>query len=181
MVPSGTLAQSGGNGVADMVSAQGALTDNLDAGKAKPGDPVRVKLSNKVKLKDGTELPAGTAIVGEIATDDMQVSGVSKLALRFTKAETKDGKVVPIKATIVGIYPPESQDAEGNPIRPGDEITNGLPRHADSVDQIDALPGVDLHSKVTSSNSGVLVTTTKKHDVKLKRGSEIALTVAVQG
>jgi hypothetical protein len=178
MTPSRNFAQTGAqSNAADVVSAQGALTDTVDSNKTKPGDPVRVTLSNKVRLTNGTELPAGTAIIGEVSTDDMQLNGTTKLALRFTKAETKGGEVVPIKATIVGVFPPESEDISGRPITPGDEVTGSLPQHPDSVDELGALPGVDLHSNVSSSNSGVLVTATK-HDVKLKRGSEIALTIA---
>ncbi|MGA2217912.1 MAG: hypothetical protein ABSG51_07490 [Terracidiphilus sp.] len=179
MAPSSSFAQTGDSHAADVVSAQGALADTLDSSKTKPGDPVRVTLSNKVRLTNGTELPAGTAIIGVVSTDDMQLKGTTTLALRFTKAETKGGQVVPIKATIVGIFPPESEDISGRPITPGDEETGSLPQHPDSVDELGALPGVDLHSKVSSSNSGVLVTTSK-HDVKLKRGSEIAFTVAAQ-
>lgn len=46
----------------------------------------------------------------------------------------------------------------------------------DGVDQLEALPGVNLHSKVESSVSGVLESS--KHDVKIAWGSEIALAIA---
>jgi hypothetical protein len=96
------------SGCAQMVPAYAALADNLDSSKLKAGDPVRVILSNKVTLKNGTLLPAGTAIVGVVSTDDQQLTGTTKLALRFTKAEIKGGKEVAIKATIVGIFPPKA-------------------------------------------------------------------------
>jgi len=180
LAPGNAKAQSAQNQSAQMVPAYAALANTLDAGKTKVGDPVRVIVSNKVKLANGTLLPAGTTIEGVVSTDDMQLTGSSKLALRFTKAEIKDGKVVPIKATIIGIFPPESEDISNRPIKPGDEVTSSsLPQHPDSIDEIGALPGVDLHSKTASSNSGVLVSTTK-HDVKVKRGSEIALSVIAQ-
>ena len=175
LAPNLSQAQTAPDAGAQMVPAYAALADNLDSGKLKTGDPVRVILSNKVTLKNGTLLPAGTAIVGVVSTDDQQLTGTTKLALRFTKAEIKGGKVVPIKATIVGIFPAESADISGRPIKPGDEVTNGLVQHPSSVDEIGALPGVDLHSTVASSNSGVLVSA--KHDLKLKRGSEVALSV----
>jgi hypothetical protein len=162
-----------------MVSARVALTENLDAGKAKAGDQVRTTLAKKVTLKNGTVLPAGTVILGVVSTDDMERQGTSKLALTFTKAELKDGTVVPIKATMVGVYPPQSEDSDGRPIAPGDQVTNAWAQHADAVDEIGALPGVDLHSSISSSNSGVLVSSSK-HDVKLHWGSEIALAVAPQ-
>jgi hypothetical protein len=177
LFPNATLAQSGPNEAAQMVSARVALKQSVDADKVKQGDQIRTALAKKVKLTNGTELPSGTVILGVVALDDMQLSGTSKLALIFNKAELKNGTVVPIKATIVGLFPPESVDADGNSVAPGDQETGNWNGHPDAVDQIGALPGVDLHSKIASSNSGVLVSTTK-HNMKLKWGSEIALAVA---
>jgi len=176
---SSAMQQSGSAESTQMVSAHVALRQNVDASKFKPGDEIRTTLTGKVHLKNGTELPSGTVIVGVVAEDDMQVSGTSKLALNFSKAELKNGTTIPLKATIVGVYPPETQDSEGNPLAPGDQEAETWTNHTDSVDQIGALPGVDLHSNVASHESGVLVSTSK-HDVKLKWGSEIALAVAAQ-
>jgi hypothetical protein len=177
LLPNATQAQSGENQTAQMVSARVALKQEVNADKVKQGDQIRTTLAKKVKLANGTELPAGTVILGVVAVDDMQLNGTSKLALNFNKAELKNGTEVAIKATILGVFPPESVDAEGNPVTPGDQETGNWNGHPDSVDQIGALPGVDLHSKTASSNSGVLVSTTK-HNMKLKWGSEIALAVA---
>jgi hypothetical protein len=169
-----------GQGVAlEMVSARVALKQEIDADKVKQGDQIRTTLSGKVHLKNGTELPSGTVILGVVTTDDMQLSGTSKLALNFNKAELKNGTIIPIKATIVGFFPPENEDTNGYPIAPGDQELDAWEQHPDSVDEIGALPGVDLHSRITSSNSGVLVSTSK-HDMKLKWGSEFALAVAPQ-
>jgi hypothetical protein len=170
--------QSGQAEAQEMVSARVALKENLDAMKLKAGDPVKTTLSNNVSLKSGPELPRGTEILGVIAQDDMQVNGKSKLALNFTQAKLKDGTVVPIKATIVGVYPPASEDSSGRVIAPGDQVRGTFSLHQDGVDQMDALPGVDLHSKVESNVSGVLVST--KHNVKIAWGSEIALAVIPQ-
>jgi len=161
----------------DMVSARVALDSSIDASKVKSGDKISGTLAKKVTLKDGKELPAGTRIVGQVGIDDMQMNGKSKLALNFNQAQLKDGTMIPIKATIVGIYPAENQDINGNPVAPGDEMTHTWAGHPDAVDEIGAMPGVDLHSKVTSHNSGVLVSTSR-HDVKLGYGTEIALAVA---
>jgi hypothetical protein len=163
-------------GTLQMVSARVAVKDNLDANKAKPGDQIRTTLAKKVSLENGTLLPAGTTIVGVVAADDTKMAGKTKLALDFNKAELKNGKTIALKATIVGIYPAESDDIDGHPIAPGDEMTDTWNGRPNAVDEIDALPGVDLHSAVSSNNSGVLVSS--KRDVKLKYGTEIALAVA---
>jgi hypothetical protein len=156
-----------------MVSARVSLKQSLDASRVKPGDQIRTVLAYRVALKDGTELPAGTVILGVVAEDDMQLSGRSKLALCFDEAEPKDGTIIPIKATIVDLFQPESQDMSGNPIVPNDEVKHTFDGRPDAVDEIGVLPDVDLHSDVTSNNSGVLVTTSKfKHNM---RGSRAAV------
>ena len=59
----------------------------------------------------------------------------------------------------------------------GDQEPNSWNRQFTQVDQIGALSGVDLHSKISSQNSGVLVST-KKDDIKIKDGTELALAIA---
>ena len=160
----------GGQEATMMVPAEANLGKALDANKMQPGKQFTAKLTETVHLKNGPELPRGTTLVGTVGTDDMQLNGNSKLALSITEARLKDGKTIPIKATIVGIAPsgtPEYSDS--NPWTP-----NTL-----QVDQIDAMRNVDLHSRISGKNSGVFVTTTKD-DVKLGAGSEIMLAIAPQ-
>src|ERR1700683_1947187 len=87
-------AQSGQNVGLEMVSARVALKQDVDADKVKQGDQIRTTLSGKVDHKNATELPSGTVILGVVTTDDMQLSGTSKLALNFNKAELKNGTII---------------------------------------------------------------------------------------
>ncbi len=162
-----------------MVPARAALIGNLISNKVKPGDEFRASLANKVRLDNGPELPAGTILIGQVATDDMNESGTSKLALRFTEAKLKDGKTVPIKATIVGIMQSGYADEDNYRMNPGDQLPNSWNDGTLAVDQIDALHGVDLHSKIASTNSGVFVSSTNDH-MKLSSGSELELAIAEQ-
>jgi len=158
-----------------MVRARAALTRTWDANKLKPGDRIEAKLADTVHLKNGTELPNGSTLMGVVATDNMH-PGNSKLALRFTEVKTKHGKVIPITATVVGVYGPESTNGLGYDIAAGDQQPNSWQSSELQIDQIDALSGVDLHSRIAGQNSGVFVTT-KKDDVKLKEGSELSLAI----
>ena len=160
-----------------MVPARGALLQTLDTRKDSTGQEFRVKLAGKVKLDNGPELPSGTILVGKIVADDMQIDGISKLALRLTQADLKNGTVVPIKATIVEFASPRSTGPDGNPAMAGNQIPNNWNDGTLQVEQIDATANVDLHSKIASANSGVFVST-KKDDVKLTVGSEFALAIA---
>ena len=162
-----------------MVPAQAYLLHKLDARNMKPGTQFTARLATKVHLKNGPELPKGTELIGKVSTDDMQLKGNSKLALCITQARLKDGKMIPVKATIVGVYGPETETQQGYNVAPGEEQTNDWNQSMLRIDQIDAISGVDLHSRVAGNNSGVFVTT-KKSDVKLSAGSELALAIAEQ-
>lgn len=164
---------------AQMVRAQAALTQTIDAKDVKPGDTFAAKLAKKVRLKNGTELPAGTELIGKIGTDDMQQKGTSKLALCLDEARLKNGKTYPVKATIVGLFAPGAGPGETYPVAPGDQVHNDWKPSEIGVDEIGALSGIDLHSKLSSQNSGVLVST-RKDDFKIKRGTELALAIAPQ-
>jgi predicted DNA-binding antitoxin AbrB/MazE fold protein len=157
-----------------MVRVRAELLRPLDALKEQSGSEVQVKLRQKVTLTDGTVLPDDTTLVGQVTVDDMQQRGVSKLALRFDQARLKDGTVVRIKATIVGFYGPEAGLRENFPPE-GDMVPNSWTDGTLQVEQINVVGGVDLHSKISSSNSGVFVST--KKDVKLKEGSEIQFAI----
>lgn len=151
-----------------MVCAEAVLTQTLDARKAQPGQEFSATLSDKVQLKNGPELPKGTVLIGTVATDNMQKSGTSSLALRFTRAKLKDGKEIPIKATIVSIYDAGTSESLGANPWTADMV---------QIDQEGTLLGVELHSRVAAENSGVFVSK-KKADVKLPKGYGIALAIA---
>lgn len=168
----------GRNEAREMVPARAAITSTLDAKDVKAGETFQAKLANKVRLKNGETLPAGTLLMGKIGTDDMNQQGKSKLALCIDQARLKDGKTIPVKATIVSIYGPgAAEQNDWYPTAAGDQVTNDWNRHVLQVDEIGALSGVDLHSRIASQNSGVLVST-KKDDIKLKPGTELALAIA---
>lgn len=161
---------------AQRVPAQAVLSGTLDARKLQTGASFQAELNHKVHLKNGTELPSGTVLRGTVAADDMNVSGNSKLVLRFNTAQLKDGQTLPIRATIVGLQSPGNEEyvatagfAEPRP--------NDWTPSTRTVDQIGVTSGVDLHSSIASRNSGVFVTTSKD-DVKLAKGSTVDLAIA---
>jgi hypothetical protein len=160
-----------------MVPAQAKLIGSLDARKAQPGQEVRAALSSTVHLKNGPELPRGTNLIGTANADTTQHNRRA-LVLSFTKAELKNGTVVPVKAIIVGAAEPQesspSMDRGTADVSPWDGV-------ALQVDNVNVLSGgIDLHSNIASSNSGTFVAT-KKDDVKLPSGSQLALAMSAQG
>jgi hypothetical protein len=120
-------------------------------------------------------LPRGTTLLGQVTTNDMQQQGRSKLALRFDQARLKNGTTVPIRATIVGFYPANAGEFDGPDNL--DAVPNDWSAKTLQLDQLGVARGVDLHSKISSQNSGVFVST-KKDDVKLREGSQIQFAIA---
>ena len=159
---------------AQMVPADAHLVKTLDAKKSQSGTQFEAVVDRTVHLKDGTELPHGTVLVGTVATDQMETGGTSTLALRFTEAKLKDGKTFPIHAMIAEITGP----ADVGYMESSDDLL-AWTGQTYQIDEIGAVHDADLHSSITDANSGVLVST-KKDDVKLAAGSRLSLAVAVQ-
>lgn len=160
-----------------MVPARATLESSINADKDAPGTQFRVRLSKSVRLDNGMKLPKGTVLLGQIANDDMGMNGNAKLALRITEAVMHDGQTVPVKATIVGIYTPGKFIDEG-PYT--EQIPNSWNDGTLAVDEVNVIHGVDLHSRIASHNSGVLVAT-RDRTIHVPTGSEFALAIAPRG
>jgi hypothetical protein len=160
---------AGASEAAQMIPALARLPHTLDADKDHQDSTFEVELSHKVTLSNGTVLPAHTVLNGRVTRDDMQTAGESKFALRFDQAQLKDGKTVPIKATIVDI-------TRATPDDDGSAASNDWTSQTLTVEQLDAVSGVDLHSEIASNDSAVFVST-KKHDVKVPAGTEFKLAI----
>jgi len=160
-----------------MVPASVMLLSSLDAAKMQPGMHFKARLTGKVHLVNGPELPSGTIFEGTVASDDMNIAANRKIALRFTQADLKDGTKIPIKATIVGVFTPSNEAAYSYNDASYAPVPNTWNDGTLAVDQINVTSGVDLHSRIASRNSGVFATT-KKDDVKLAQGSDLNLAVA---
>ena len=159
---------SAANEAAQMIPAIATLPHTWDADKDHLDSTIEAELYRKVTLSDGTVLPAHTLLTGKITRDNMQVEGTSEFSVRFDQAQLKDGKTVPVKATIVDVKLPDL-DSEYTPSNDWTEKTL-------SVQQIGVVSGVDLHSEIASNDSAVFVST-KKHDVKVPAGSELKLAI----
>jgi hypothetical protein len=157
------------NEAAQMVPAVATLPHTLDADKDHLDSTFLAELDHKITLSDGTVLPSHTVLSGKITRDDMQATGKSEFALRIDQAQLKNGKTVPIKATIVDIARPTSNTDES-------AVTNDWTNQTLSVKQLNVVSGVDLHSEIASTDSAVFVSTTK-HDVKVPAGSELKLAI----
>ena len=154
------------------------LTHSLDARKLFPGATFQTRLIDTIHLNNGTKLPSGTLIIGTVVQDDMQPEGRVTFALRFSQARLKNGKTIPIMATVLDVSTgTEAVENEQSVFEPVLVVPRNLTSQSDHVDVIDVNPGIDLHGRANSSNSGVFVATTK-NDIRFPTYTQIALALA---
>lgn len=108
---SASSANGAAAGVAEMRPVRGELEKSLDAKKAKPGDPVIVKTTQKMRTADGVELPKGTRLIGHVTEAQAHAKGHanSALGIAFDRAELRGGQTIPIHSMIESIAPPPSE------------------------------------------------------------------------
>jgi len=151
----------------------------IDSRSAKQGDAVEAKLDSAVKTPDGTELPAGTKLQGSVsAVQASQGRGPSSVSIRFTKAELKSGKVVPVKVVVTAAYP----NNDGQTAFYGDSLIGPAERRVSIKDQFDQEPGtlshIAMNSAAGSSDSATF--SNNKGDVKLQSGTFLQIGIAQQ-
>jgi hypothetical protein len=161
----------------EMVPADASLTQTIDAGNVQQGDQIKATLSGKVQLKNGPELPRGTELIGQVTVDEMQNDGTYTLALVFTNAQLKNGRVIPIKATIMRVYPPAGNHASVDAMNYAYANAHYWTDRTLQVDQPDALQGVELKSSIAGSDSGNFVSK-KQDDIRLSTDTLLDLAIA---
>jgi hypothetical protein len=160
---------------AQMVPAEVNLAQTIESKNLKPGEQFKAILQGGVQLKNGVKLPNGTALVGTVAADDNYQGAKSELTLRFTQADLKGGKTIPIQATVVGISRPASDSVPGptTMVNPPPDPWDGKTLVFD-LDNVEL--GMDMHSKIAGQESALFVSETKK-ELKLGVRTQIALAI----
>lgn len=172
IVPGATSDPAAQQEAATMAPAQAALENGLDARHLQTGSQIQAKLTDSVHLKDGRKLPRGTRLIGSVTAGSTQPGAASRLAIRFTQAYLKDGKTLPITASIVGEAPP--YDSRETAV--ATDISPTWDGKTVQFDEMGVISGVDLHSRIGAENSGIFVAT-GRDDVKLAAGSRLALAI----
>lgn len=138
-----------------LLGVNARLDHALDSKTAATGQVVTAKLDGSVTTPDGLRLPRGTELVGKV--DEVKASekgGPASVSLVFASAKLKDGKSVPVKATLVAAFPSDEGDtasfSQQTIPAPPEQIQANTSIHQDAG----ALGKVSLVSAVKSSDSG---------------------------
>jgi hypothetical protein len=113
-------------GSTDMRPVTGELEGKLDSKSSKPGDPVVLKTSQKIKTADGVEIPKGSRLVGHVTEVQAHEKGQaeSRMGLAFDRVEMKGGQSLALHSMIESVQPNpnaaaaasmESEDAFSSP------------------------------------------------------------------
>jgi len=110
-----------------------AETDKLwHVSRVKVGDTVTAHLTTPAKLRNGTELPKGTKLVGTVTEIKVKADkeSPSKLGLLFTKVVPKNGSEIPVQLALVTVAPHLQQNSvdsltAGNPLSRADRLHAG--------------------------------------------------------
>jgi hypothetical protein len=88
-----------------MSSFAGELEGKLDSKTAKVGDRVVLKTTEKVQTSDGTVIPRGARLVGQVTEVQAydQQHGPAKIAIAFDRAELKNGQSIAVHTLIRGV------------------------------------------------------------------------------
>ncbi len=89
------------------------VTRTLDSSKLKEGDAVEVETAGSFKLADGTLVPKGSKLTGQVTAAKARSKGdsTSELTVSFDKLSITGGKLLSIKGTVQAVFPP-AEEAE---------------------------------------------------------------------
>jgi hypothetical protein len=145
------------------------LDKTLDSGSAKTGEAITAKLDSSVTTPDGVKLPRGTELIGTVAEVKSAPNGPVSLTLVFNTAKMKDGKQIPVKATLVGAY----TASEGDDASYGSLSMAPAPTKVNPDDTFNQQPGALRHITMTSAvkNSASGTFTSSNGNFKLTAGT----------
>jgi hypothetical protein len=160
-----------------LVGVNARLDHTLDTKSATQGQALKAKLDGSVTTDQGTKLEKGTELTGTVTGVEKSANGgASSLTLSFTTAQTKDGKQIPVKVTLLGAFP-ASANSE---VAYGVGGVGSAPRHVNPDEKIDqesgTLNNISLHSRVQGENSGTFMR--KDGDLKLSAGTYLQVGIA---
>ncbi|MGD1081671.1 MAG: hypothetical protein ABR881_25415 [Candidatus Sulfotelmatobacter sp.] len=87
------------------------VVKTLDSSKLKEGDTIEVATAGSFKLADGTLVPKGSKLTGQVMAAKARSKGDpdSQLTLTFDKLNVANGKQITVKGTVQAVFPPQEE------------------------------------------------------------------------
>ena len=164
-----------------LYSANARLMQSLNSNTARMGQQVVAELTSNARTRrNSIVLPKGTLLKGKVEQVQRADSNDgTRLSIVFNWAVLKDGRVLPIKATLLGAYRPSSDYSIGSassylPIQP-----RMIPDDDSFLQKSGTLKHISMESSVKSSVSAVFAS--RRHNIDLNRGTRLQVALAPQG
>ena len=165
-----------------LVSTSAKLIHKLDSQNAMKGQRVEAELTSKVKTVDSMDLPKGTMLIGKVERVQMSTDhSPAKISVLFNQARLKDGRTIPVKATILAAYPASSWNSYNYTGMGGPMVgmqSHFIPYDQKVVQEPGTLSHVTMRSAVQSRVSAVF--SSKDRNIDLRRGTQLQIAVAPQ-
>lgn len=142
------------------VIGQGAfpvkVTRTLESGKLKEGEAIEVETSGSFKLPDGTLVPKGSKLAGQVVVSKARAKGDgdSRLTVVFDKLNILNGKQISVKGLVQAVFPPPDQVDPGVPGASTSHGGGGLGATAGSAPTPDYKPMNDVKNGSNTSSNG---------------------------
>jgi len=145
-------------------SVSAELTKRIDTKNAKQGDEVDARVTSTAKLPDGTELPRGTKLIGNV-TDVKAKSKDDKrahLAFNIDHAVLKDGKEMPVMVAVTSVTGP-AQSSANDMMTPGPGGGGGAAGGGGAGSTTHVPSPVMAGSEQSQSNAGGVLKSAQDH------------------
>jgi hypothetical protein len=161
----------------DLVGVNARLDHALDTKSAKQGETVMARLDGTVTTAGGVKLEKGTQLTGTVSQVEAAANGgPSSLTLVFTTAQTKDGKQIPVKVTLLSAFPANTNTLATY----GEDEVGSAPRYVNSQESVDqesgTLNNIAMQARVQGQNSGTF--TKNGGNLKLEAGTYFQVGIA---
>jgi hypothetical protein len=118
---------AGAAGQPQMVGVRARLEAALNSKTAVEGMPVQARPEVKVHLADGVDVDSSSRLIGKIGTVKASVAGSdSMVSVIFDKVRLRDGREIPVKATILWVGPAPNLMNPTVVSAPADRTTPGV-------------------------------------------------------
>lgn len=161
----------------DLMSANASLIHPLNSKNARQGQTIAAKLTTSVKNAGATDIPKGTVLMGTVQqVENSSDGGPAKLSVLFDRARLKSGQTVPVKVTLLSVYPPAPQYGMGGPAEYMPTQSHPVANDQKVTQEPGVIRHVAMRSAVQSHVSGTF--TSQDHNIDLHRGTRLQLAIA---